>query len=110
MVAECKRPVHVTRHAVERAMLRLGCATAVAARKHLQQAWSGSISIPERYARQLCKADRGKPHKGRRVQWRVAGSTLMVCRGARIITTWKLDDNQAATVLWFCTANCWALT
>ena len=110
MVAQPHKKAVVTRHAMERAMLRLGCATPGAAVRHLQAAWARAVKLPERYGRQLAKRMQDKPHKGRRVQWRVAGSTLLVCRGTRIITTWRLDENQLATVLWFVAANRWEIT
>jgi len=107
-----KATVHITHHAAERAIQRHGCTNLRDARHTLRRAWSSAVQIPPRYARQLSSRDAAtKPkRRGPKIRFRVAGSVLMVCRGRRILTTWRLDEEQAASVLWWVAANRWELS
>lgn len=82
----------VSRHAAERAEQRLG---ATAADRRVYELWYLSRRLPGRLAALLL--GRRHPGLGREIRW--AGDVLLVCDGQTVITLWRIDDEQLATLL-----------
>lgn len=93
-----RRPV-ITHHAHQRARQRLG-------RHHtpLTRLRRQSVLLPARYARKL--RIRTSPTKSG-VRYRVAGDALLVCRGRRVLTVWRLSLDALATVLVWKATGIW---
>ncbi|MFT5460241.1 MAG: hypothetical protein ACI9K2_006758 [Myxococcota bacterium] len=93
-----RRPV-ITRHARERALQRLGAGhTPIATLRRR------SVLLPARYARRLAIRT---PQTKSGIRFRVAGDVLLVCRGRRIITLWRLSADAFATVLVWIATGIW---
>ncbi len=93
--------INITRHARDRAVQRLGVPN-IRAASHLKQLFQGSVKLPRRYGRQLIGLPviRGS-RKAHTTCYRVYGDVLLICRGRTLITLWRLQQEQQATVcLW----------
>jgi hypothetical protein len=102
------RQPHVTEHAMQRAIERHQCRSAAEANRHLTRCWQQSVRLPPRYARDLFNRPvHSKPQAAQKRDFRIAGSTLLVCRGRHILTTWRLTESQLATVVVWILSHCW---
>ena len=99
-----KTDIHITQHAADRAVERHGCPSVKHARLRLRRYFQISTRLPWRYGRTLARRCPDQLPRGLRADYRVAGPWLLICRGRRVITTWRLNGEQLATVL------CWAAT
>ena len=89
----------VTTHAARRAVERLE-----ASPRDLHRLFASSLPLSWRRAAQL--GIRVPSHKSG-VRFRVAGDVLLVCRGAVIITVWRLTLEQLATLLVWSATGWW---
>jgi hypothetical protein len=87
----------VTAHARERAIERLR-ADPRRAGSRVAELWACSVKLPPRYAFRFMRRERYVRRKDG-VSYRLAGSVLLVCRGARVITLWCITDDQLVDVL-----------
>ena len=102
-----QRPIHITWHAQQRAIERLGLSTSEA-QGHLEGLYRSSIALPYRFGRSFER--KWNPFRRRRkgaVQYRVSGGVLLLCHGRSVITVWHLNQEQEATVVWWALAGVW---
>jgi hypothetical protein len=99
-MARCR----VTRHARQRAVERFGVGPGQAD-AFMEELFGRSRSVPRRYATDL-GLSRGLRKGGCR--YRVAGGAMLVVRGKTLVTTWRLDPEQLATVVWWAATGTWA--
>ena len=93
-----RRPI-ITLHAHRRARLRLGLHHTRVSRLRRR-----SIALPARYARRLrVRTPSGKSG----IRFRVAGDVLLVCRGRKVVTLWRLSTEALATVLVWTATGIW---
>lgn len=84
----------ITRHAAQRACQRLGSRVAEA---RVRKLWRESARLPDRLAASLL--DQRPPSQKGSASYRWCGDVLLVCRGRRVVTLWRLDIDQLATLL-----------
>jgi len=97
----------VTHHAALRGVERFGLRTTARSTAVIEAAFDTSVKLPWRYGRQLSLRPAPVKQVGRRVDVRVAGSMLLICRGRRVLTTWRMTDAQFSTVSWFVITGAW---
>jgi len=94
----------VTVHASERAVERFGVPQS-AARRFVDRHCQGSIKLPYRLAQSLMR--RARPARKGCPVFRVSGDVMLVCRGRRVVTVWRLTTEELATVLTWLSTGRW---
>jgi hypothetical protein len=96
---ESKTTLHLTRHAKERAIERLGWSEAEV-HDRLRLAWWASRQVPERVLRRAS----GQRHVRRKgaPRFRVFQDVVLVCRRRTVVTVWRLDRSAFSCLRhWF---------
>lgn len=91
---------HVTRHAADRAVERLGLRDAALARVYLERLLEHAIVIPARVLYALTGREAAPRRKGA-ARFYIHGSVVMVIKGDSVVTVWPLTLEELATlVVW----------
>lgn len=95
------KTIKVTRHASDRARERFG----INSRERVRRAWREGIRIPRRHGDRL---SRKKVRSERWIHYRVYGDQLLIGRKNTVITTWRIRDEDLASVLVWSLMGIWA--
>jgi hypothetical protein len=87
--------VHTTAHALQRARQRLDAPDNRTAHRLLVEAWREGITLSWRWLMRLCGVSENRGYATARVY----GDIVVIGRGRRVITTWRLTPDSFADLL-----------
>ena len=96
------RPIVLTTHVLERYRERIN---PIASRRTISQDLLETVQIPTRYPRQRWTERNSPSHTT--VEWRMSASALYVVVSGRAVTTWRVTEDDLATLLVWLTMNTW---
>ncbi len=97
----------ISYHARVRAMERLGCRNHAQAKQKLGHAYRRSQVLPHEIGYRLAKGEDEPPGWRRNSEYRLYGDLFLICAGRHIVTCWRLNEVELASLLTWQLSGSW---
>ncbi len=97
----------ISYHARVRAMQRLGCRNHRQAQLKLRHVYRRSQVLPHRIGYRLATGQAEPRGWRRNSEYRVYGDCFLICSGRHVITCWRLDEIELASLLTWQIVGAW---